>query len=142
MKKYVVIVILALSLVALFAVTAAPAFACQPLSPGFWMNHPEAWPSDTITIGGIMFAKADAIALMKAPTRGDMSLAMFQAVMAARLNELTGSVGSGIPSLGAWYSCWQWLLAHPAGSGVAASSPAWQSIANDYKTLCAWWVSN
>src|SRR4051794_26153743 len=31
-------------------------------TPGYWKNHPEAWPTQTITIGGGTYTKAAAIA--------------------------------------------------------------------------------
>jgi hypothetical protein len=122
MRKSVVVVVLALSLVALFAITAGPALACcTPLSPGYWMNHPEAWPCSTITIGGVTYSQAEAIALMSAPTKGDKTLTMFQALAAAELNRL-----SGCGSISAIGSAQAWMAAHHAGSGVAGSSDAWQ----------------
>lgn len=31
-------------------------------TPGYWMNHPEAWPFNSITIGGVTYTTAQAIA--------------------------------------------------------------------------------
>ena len=31
-------------------------------TPGYWKNHPEAWPVATITVGGVTYTKAQAIA--------------------------------------------------------------------------------
>jgi hypothetical protein len=59
---------------------------CEPRSPGYWKNHPDAWPVDGITIGGITYTKADAIAWMDTPVRGDKSITLFKAVVAATLN--------------------------------------------------------
>lgn len=40
---------------------------------GFWRNHPEAWPVDEITVGGLPYFREDAIDLMGGPTQGDKS---------------------------------------------------------------------
>ena len=74
---------------------------------------------------------------MKAPTAGDMSLAMFQAVMAAQLHVAMGA-GLTCP-WNALTACQHSLATYPAGSGVAASSGAWQNVADDYATLVSWW---
>jgi hypothetical protein len=89
------------------------------------MNHPEAWPVDEITIGGITYTKDEAIALMMQPVKGDKTLTMFPALVAAKLNVLNGCsasccVQSCIASADAW------MAANPAGSGVKANDAAWQ----------------
>ena len=33
-------------------------------TPGYWKNHPDAWPVAVITIGGETYTKGDAIAIM------------------------------------------------------------------------------
>ncbi|MEN6310272.1 MAG: DNRLRE domain-containing protein, partial [Acidobacteriota bacterium] len=45
-------------------------------TPGYWMNHPEAWPEDTIVIGGVVYNKFDAIELMKMAVAGDKTYTM------------------------------------------------------------------
>jgi hypothetical protein len=63
-------------------------------SSGYWMNHPEAWPEWAKEHGIRISSEPDApvytqqraIALMKAPTKGDKRLILFQAYIAARLN--------------------------------------------------------
>jgi hypothetical protein len=89
-------------------------------TPGYWMNHPEAWPVETITIGGIVYSKADAIALMKQSVSDDKTLTLFAALVSAKLNLLIGNdgtcVGQTIVDADAW------MAAHPAGSGVHAGT--------------------
>jgi hypothetical protein len=31
-------------------------------TPGYWKNHPDAWPVSSITVGGVAYTKAQAIA--------------------------------------------------------------------------------
>jgi hypothetical protein len=67
-----------------------PQYTCT-LTPGFWMNHPNAWPVESITVGGFTYTKAQAIALIKAPTKGDVRYTMFAHLVSAMLNMDIGS---------------------------------------------------
>jgi hypothetical protein len=60
-------------------------------TPGYWKNHPEAWPVANITIGGEEFTKAEAIAIMNEPVQKDKTYTMFPALVAAKLNVLIGN---------------------------------------------------
>jgi len=141
MRKYVLLVVLALTVVTLFAVTAAPASAVTfpPKSPGYWMNHPEAWLNGGVMIGsvndvgGVFYPTAQAIAIMKMPNKGDMTYAVFQCVAAAEQNQANGAGPYWEGSMQAF------LAAHAPGSGVSASSDAFQRIEPAYTETCAWW---
>lgn len=87
-------------------------------TPGYWKNHPDAWPVAVIDIGGVIYSREQAIGIMKRPVRKDMTIAMFKALVAAKLNVLIGNDDSCI---------WQeiqdadaWLAMYPVGSGVGA----------------------
>ncbi|MFC2145267.1 PKD domain-containing protein [Actinomycetota bacterium] len=67
-------------------------------TPGYWMNHPEAWPVNEITIGGETYDKNEAIQLIKDSTKKDVTYIMFQALLAAKLNVLVGNDASCIAS--------------------------------------------
>ncbi len=144
LKRYVLVVTLALAVVSLFAFTAAPALAsgecgCVCKSPGYWMNHPGDWPAMTLVVGGVTYTQEEAIRLMQAPTRGDKSLTMFQAVAASNLNLLAGCHACcwirGIIDESNW-----WLSVFPPESGVVAKSEAWQYSHGEwlYWQLDAW----
>jgi hypothetical protein len=90
---------------------------------GYWKTHANAWPVETITIGGIAYAKADAIGWMKKPTAQDKTIGMFQQLVAAKLNVLIGNDASCIADTIAAADAW--MTSHPVGSKVKASSPAW-----------------
>jgi hypothetical protein len=64
---------------------------CQTASPGFWKNHPEAWPVDLVLIGGVVYTKDQAIALMKLPKNGDSRLIAFFQLVSYRLNLASGT---------------------------------------------------
>lgn len=94
-------------------------------TPGYWMNHPDAWPVDEITIGGVVYPKAEAIDIMKDPVKGDKTYTMFPALVAAKLNVLIGNDASCIA--GTIAAADAWMAQYPVGSGVAGSSSAWKA---------------
>jgi len=93
-------------------------------TPGYWINHPEAWPVDSITIGGVTYTKAQAIALMALPVKKDKTLTMFPALVSAKLNVIIGNDSSCISSVIA--SADAWMAEYPVSSGVLGSSPEWR----------------
>ena len=118
---------------------------CDPgtATPGYWKNHPEAWPVSEITIGCREYIKDEAISWMWCPVRGDKTITMFRALVAAKLNVLIGNDDSCIACtirVADW-----WMRCHPVGSEVKANSRAWKlgellySRLDDYNNgeLCA-----
>lgn len=110
-------------------------------TPGYWMNHPEAWPVETITVGCVAYVKDEAIAFMKDPVKGDKSFTMFPALVAAKLNVLIGNDASCIAATIAAADAW--LCANPLGTGVkgeawALGEPLYWEL-DDYNNgyLCA-----
>jgi len=92
-------------------------------TPGYWKNHPEAWPVDSITIGGIPYSKADAIKWLGMVGK-DKTTTLFSSLVSAKLNVLIGNqdcVSSTITAADAWMATYG-----PVGSKVAASSAAWK----------------
>lgn len=87
-------------------------------TPGYWMNHPEAWPVPGITIGGVYYLMQDAIGLMRMPVATDKTYSMFAALVAAKLNVLIGNDASCIS--GTITATDAWMTTYPVGSGVAA----------------------
>jgi hypothetical protein len=93
-------------------------------TPGYWKNHPEAWPVVEITIGGVVYSKAQAIALLETPGK-DRTLTMFSSLVPAKLNVLIGNDGSCVASTIAAADAWM-EASGPVGSGVHAASRAWK----------------
>jgi hypothetical protein len=112
-------------------------------TPGYWMNHPDAWPVENITIGGITYTKDDAIAYMKAPVKKDKTFTMFPALVSAILNVEIGNESACIADTIAAADAW--MAANPIGSCVKGSSSAWKAgeplywMLDDYNNglLCA-----
>jgi hypothetical protein len=92
-------------------------------TPGYWKNHPEAWPQGSITIGGATYSKDAAIAWLNKVGK-DKTTTMFSSLVSATLNVVIGNTDSCIASTITMANAW---MAHygPIGSKVAASSPAW-----------------
>jgi len=105
-------------------------------SPGYWKNHPEAWPVEEITIGGVTYSKEQAIAIMSMPVQGDKSYTMFKALVAAKLNVLAGSDDSCVSDIISTADIWMATYG-PVGSGIVAggkNSP-WRTGEALYRTL-------
>ena len=91
-------------------------------TPGYWRNHPEAWPLPGVTVGGIYYTKAEAIIWLENVSK-DKTTTMFSSLVSAILNVKIGNDGSCVNSTIALAN--SWMAAHPVGSNVAASSDAW-----------------
>jgi hypothetical protein len=102
-------------------------------TPGYWKTHPEAWPVDSITIGGTTYTKEEALAILWTPERGDKSKTLFRALVAASLNKMSGTDVSCVES--EMSAAHDWLMMHPACSNVRGNSDAWDVGEPLYTTL-------
>lgn len=93
-------------------------------TPGYWKTHPEAWPIDSITIGGRTYSIDQAIALMSRGQAGDKTYTMFDQLLSARLNVLIGNESACIAATIGLAD--EWMAAHPVASKVKGSSLAWK----------------
>jgi hypothetical protein len=92
-------------------------------TPGYWKNHPEAWPVANIVVGGRTYTKAQAIAWLGKVGK-DKSTTMFSSLVSAMLNKMIGNDVSCVsPTIVAANS---WMTTYPVGSNVAGSSTAWR----------------
>jgi hypothetical protein len=92
-------------------------------TPGYWKNHPEAWPVQSITVGNQTFTMDEAIALLAMSTK-DRTITMFSSLVPAKLNVLIGNDGSCVATT--IDAADDWLKHYPVGSNVAGSSYAWK----------------
>ena len=110
---------------------------------GYWKNHPNDWPVEEITIGGILYTKEQAIDILKTPVKDDMTIAMFYQLAAAMLNVYNGAAYECIDQT--IYDADDWMTDNPLGSEVDASSEAWdigeplKDLLDDYNNglMCA-----
>ena len=104
-------------------------------TPGYWKNHPEAWPNIPLLVGNVTYTKAQAIVWLN-KTGKDKTVTMFQSLLAAML-----SVGIGNDSTCISAAITQgnnWLKAYPLGSNVAGGSAAWTVGDPIHQTLDAY----
>jgi hypothetical protein len=93
-------------------------------TPGYWKTHPEAWPVDRITVGGVTYTRDQAIAWLDTVGK-DRTITMFSSLVPAMLNVLIGNDDSCVASTIA--SANEWMATYgPAGSNVHAASFAWR----------------
>ncbi|HEY7188825.1 MAG TPA: SdrD B-like domain-containing protein [Vicinamibacterales bacterium] len=103
-------------------------------TPGYWKNHPNAWPApytSGIKIGGVDYSKDEAIAILSKPGK-DKRATMFSSLLSAMLN--VAFVGPGgthnddscvattITAADGWMTTWGVPNTNPI---VAGSSQAW-----------------
>jgi hypothetical protein len=93
-------------------------------TPGYWKNHPEAWPVSTITVGGYTYTRDQAIAWLDSVGK-DKTTTMFSSLVSAKLNVMIGNDSSCVASTILAADDWMRMYG-PVGRGVAASSVAWK----------------
>lgn len=93
-------------------------------TPGYWKNHPEAWPVTEVTVGGVTYSLSEAIALLETPGK-DRTVTMFSSLVPAMLNVAAGNDPSCVTST--IEAAQEWMTKYgPAGRGVHAASYAWK----------------
>jgi hypothetical protein len=107
-------------------------------TPGYWKNHPEAWPVESITIGyvtladgtrvgGTTYSKSEALGLLDGVSK-DKRTTMLSSLIPAMLNVLVGNdprcVEAAISEANAWIA--GRLPMADTTKKVAASSAAWK----------------
>jgi hypothetical protein len=104
-------------------------------TPGYWKNHPDAWPVSQLTVGGVTYTKAQAIEWLNKVGK-DKTTTMFSSLVPAMLNVLIGNdncVASAIAAANNWMAAYG-----PVGSQVPASSYAWSVGEPSHITLDAY----
>jgi hypothetical protein len=108
-----------------------PSCPWQPRTPGYWKNHPDAWPVDKIKIGDKWYWEAKeepkAIPIMKTPGKGDKTYTMFKALVAAKLN-MNMADGCKVSCIkDTIEAADKWMTTYgPVGSDVRGNSKAWK----------------
>jgi uncharacterized repeat protein (TIGR01451 family) len=95
-------------------------------TPGYWKNHPEAWPVDVLDVGGVTYTKDEAIALLTKKVKGIDKKAhtLFRALVATKLNVLIGNEFSCVAD--AVNEADAWLTANPLDERVGKKE--WKQI--------------
>jgi len=102
-------------------------------TPGYWKNHSNAWPVNTIVIGDPAvktwtFTKEQAIALLSKAVAGDKTYTIFASLVSAMLNVYGNAnnpecIANEITDAHHWFSLYGGTVG--VGSGVKAKSDAW-----------------
>jgi len=82
-------------------VGAPPVWAqngCAFFTQGYWKNHPDAWPVETLTLGTVNYSKDQLLSILRQPVRGNGLVALAHQLIAAKLNvALNEQAGFTIP---------------------------------------------
>jgi hypothetical protein len=106
-----------------------------PLTQGYWKNHPNAWPVNSLMLGSQTYTKAELLTILNTPVGGDASLNLAHQLIAAKLNIAAGSDPTPIAST---ITHADNLLAMFSGKlpyHVASSSTIGQMMVSDANTL-------
>jgi hypothetical protein len=86
--------------------TATPGNQSCVCGPGYWKNHPDVWPVNSLALGNETYTQAELADLLSGPTRGDTSLILAQQLIAAKLNITNGADNSTIAATIAAANTW------------------------------------
>jgi hypothetical protein len=85
-------------------------------SMDYWKDHPARWPAEAITVGGVTYTKADALAIFNQLGDGDVTTILARQLISSVLNLLNGADTEAIENI--VIDADQWLMDHPSGSKV------------------------
>ncbi|MFL6504875.1 MAG: hypothetical protein ACJ8KC_05620, partial [Candidatus Udaeobacter sp.] len=77
--------------------TPTPAGVC-PLTQGYWKNHSNVWPVNSLMLGSQAYTKAELLNVLGTPSVGDASTILAKQLIAAKLNIAAGSDPTPISS--------------------------------------------
>ncbi len=108
----------------LFVTTLPDDVGCV-LTQGFWKNHAEAWPTNSLTLGTVVYTQAQLLDILNTPAEGNGLIFLSHQLIAAKLNVASGALTPGtlIADADALVGA---LVVPPVGAGFlepAAASP-------------------
>lgn len=106
------------------------------VNPGAGRPDFQSMVTGNVGIGNMSDKQEVAIDWLKIDDEQDKTVTMFRALLAAKLNKVIGSTDSQIANIIAEADAW--MMDHPVGSGVAASSAEWQAARHLAETLDAY----
>ena len=97
------------------------------LTQGYWKNHPEAWPVQSLELGSVTYTKEQLIAILKTPVKGNGLVQLSHQLIAAKLNVAAGapdaSIKAAIDQADALIGC---LVVPPVGEGTLSTNKTTQ----------------
>ncbi len=61
------------------------------LTQGYWKNHEAAWPVSSLTLGNASYSKAELLAILRTPVKGNGLISLAHQLIAAKLNIEAGA---------------------------------------------------
>jgi hypothetical protein len=61
-------------------------------SQGYWKNHPEDWPVNSLTLGNVVYTQAQLLSILRRPVRGNGLVSLAHQLIAAKLNAANGAL--------------------------------------------------
>lgn len=106
-----------------------------PLGQGYWLNNPDVWPVDSMTLGGQTYTQEELLLLLGASSVGDASLILARQLIAARLNGEAGADSTVVDPIIAQMDALLATFDDVLPYNVAPSSPTGQSMVIGANTL-------
>lgn len=88
--------------------------SAEPLTIGYWKNHPEAWPVTTLKIGDQTYNQNELLVMLQNAKAKDATYMLAAQLIAAKLNVANGVDSTSI--YGTIEDADEFLTAHPIGS--------------------------
>ena len=108
----------------LFMTTQTPGPGCV-FTQGFWKNHPESWPINSLTLGTVVYTQAQLLDILNTPAQGNGLIFLAHQLIAAKLNIAGGADGSSVATTIADADALiDGLVIPPIGSGFIAPADA------------------
>jgi hypothetical protein len=104
----------------------------SPRTIGFWKNHPNAWPINSLTVGGITYEKDKALQILRDANAKDATKMLTAQLIAAKLNVLSGTwCGASSPIFDSMNDADTFLVAHPLGSNPTGADRTYALMLKD-----------
>lgn len=106
-----------------------PTYPCT-YTQGYWKNHPNAWPVNSLYLGTRSYTKDELLLILNSPVKGNGLISMAHQLITAKLNKAMGTnttvIDSDIAAADAMIGS---LVVPPVGSGFL--HPSTTSTLND-----------
>jgi hypothetical protein len=102
---------------------------------GYWKNHEEAWPTNSLTLGTVVYTKTELLAILNESVGGNGLISLAHQLIAAKLNILQGADPSAAAAtIAAADAQIGGLVIPPIGSGYLdpSTTSAKTQILDDY----------
>ena len=109
-------------------------------TPGYWKNHKEAWPVDGLTLGGVMYTKAQLCDILDTSVRGNGLVSLAHQLIAAKLNVARGNTSVPSSVLDSCDGVVQGLVIPPVGEGYLApgTTSGFTQVLDDFNNGIIW----